>query len=146
MHRGLLFIVPFALVVGLAQQSASWNAPPEAKKLKNRVSLTGEKMDAIRKLYVEKCVACHGITGNSNGPAVKTLPLPKEPADFTNAKVMNKTKDGELFWKISTGRASMPAFEKELSETDRWQMVNYVRYLSERAQYRYLGVRRTPGR
>jgi mono/diheme cytochrome c family protein len=146
MNRNLVLLIPFALAIGLAQEAAPWDAPPEAKKLKNKVALIGEKMGAVRKLYVEKCVACHGITGNSDGPAVKAMPLPKEPANFTNSKVMNKAKDGELFWKISTGRAPMPGFEKELSDTDRWQLVNYVRYLTERSQYHYLGYRRTPGR
>ena len=82
--------------------------------------------------------------GNSNGPGAASLS--KEPADFTNVKTMQKIKDGELFWKISTGRAPMPSYATELSETDRWQMVNYVRYLTQRSEYRYLGVRRTPSR
>ncbi len=145
MYRTLpLLFLPVALTICLAQQSAVWDAPPEARKLKNKVSLTGEKMDAVGKLYVEKCVACHGLKGNSAGPEAGTLA--KEPADFTDVKMMSKIKDGELFWKISTGHPPMPGYGTELSETDRWQLVNYVRYLTERSQYRYLGVRRTPGR
>lgn len=145
MHRNLPWlIIPIALTICLAQQPGAWDAPPEAKKLKNKVSLTGEKMDAVGKLYNEKCASCHGVKGNSNGP--DSASLTKEPADFTNVKVMRKLKDGELFWKISTGHSPMPAYGTEMPETDRWQLVNYVRYLSERSQYRYLGYRRTPSR
>jgi len=142
MYKNLLSIVPFALLLCLARQT-TWDAPPEARKLKNKVSLTGEKIDGIARIYREKCVACHGESGKSNGSPSTTLST--EPADLTNAKVMNKIKDGELFWKISKGRAPMPGFEAELSETDRWQMVNYVRYLTKVSEYRYLG-RRTPSR
>ena len=35
--------------------------------------------------------------------------------------------DGEIFWKISEGRAPMPGFKKQLSEEDRWQLVHYLR-------------------
>jgi mono/diheme cytochrome c family protein len=109
-------------------------------KMKNPVAFTGEKLDAVAKVFDEKCVVCHGEKGASNGPEASSLP--KEPANFTNIKVMAKAKDGELFWKISKGRSPMPGYEAELSETERWQLVNYVRVLTRRSQYRYLGVRR----
>src|SRR5271165_667967 len=101
MSRISLLIIPIALTICLAQQTTEWNAPPEAKKLKNKVSLVGEKIDGVARIYREKCVSCHGETGKSNGPA----------ADLTNNKVMGKIKDGELFWKIGKGRAPMPGFE-----------------------------------
>ena len=145
MYRNLpLLIIPIALAVGVAQQTGVWEAPPEAKKLKNKVSLTGEKVDGVAKVYREKCVACHGALGNSHGP--ESTMISKEPADFTQVKMMSKIKDGELFWKISNGRAPMPGYQTELSETDRWQLVNYVRYLAKLSEYHYLGNRRTPSR
>jgi mono/diheme cytochrome c family protein len=38
--------------------------------------------------------------------------------------------DGELFWKISTGRGAMPPW-KHLPEKDRWEIVNYIRTLKK---------------
>jgi mono/diheme cytochrome c family protein len=108
--------------------------------MKNPVSLTGEKLEAIAKVYQERCASCHGEKGASNGPAA--MALPADPANFTDSKVMAKTTDGELFWKIGKGRAPMPGFEADLSETSRWQLVRYIRYLTGRSQYRYLGVKR----
>lgn len=137
-----LLLIPIATIC-LAQQTTLWEAPPEAKKLKNKVSLPGEQIDSVAMIYREKCVSCHGESGKSNVPASTTLPI--EPADLANTKVMNKIKDGELFWKISKGRPPMLGFEASLSETDRWQLVNYVRYLAKVSEYRYLG-RRTPTR
>jgi mono/diheme cytochrome c family protein len=140
-YRISLLLISIALTICHAQQTTMWDAPPEAKKLKNRVSLPGEKIDGVAHLYREKCVSCHGLSGKSNGTSM----LSTQPADFTDIKVMNKMKDGEVFWKISKGRPPMPGFEAGLSETDRWQLVNYVRYLTKVSEYRYLG-RRTPTR
>jgi mono/diheme cytochrome c family protein len=134
-------MIPLALTISTAQQPTVWAVPPEAKKLKNPASLTGEQVAGLAELYNEKCVACHGVKGASNGPAAATLS--KAPANFTNSKAMGKAKDGELFWKISKGRSPMPGYEAELSETARWQLVNYVRYLTRRSEYGYLGVTRS---
>jgi mono/diheme cytochrome c family protein len=139
-----LLIASIALTIGLAQQPTAWEAPPEAKKLKNKVSLTGEKVDGVSRIYREKCVSCHGTMGDSHGPAATGLS--EQPADFTQTKIMAKIKDGELFWKIGAGHAPMPAYAPEISETDRWQLVNYVRYLTKLSEYKYLGNRRTPTR
>jgi mono/diheme cytochrome c family protein len=136
-----LFTIPIALGICAAQQPTVWEVPPDARRLKNRVSLTGEALPAVARLYDEKCVACHGVKGASNGPAAPSLST--APANFTNAKAMGKTKDGELFWKIAKGRSPMPGYETELPEADRWQLVNYVRYLTRRSEYGYLGVTRT---
>jgi cytochrome c peroxidase len=39
-------------------------------------------------------------------------------------------RDGEIYWVVTNGiDKSMPAFEKQLSETDRWEIVQYVRDL-----------------
>jgi mono/diheme cytochrome c family protein len=140
-HRGLcVFFIPIGLAICAVQQPGPWDAPPAAKKMKNPVSLTGEKLGATAKLYGEKCASCHGEKGASNGPAAKALS--QEPANFTDSKVMERIKDGELFWKIGQGRPPMPGYAAQLSDTDRWLLVRYVRYLTGRSQYRYLGVKR----
>jgi len=137
-------LVNVTLTICMAQPRTVWEVPPEARKLKNKSSLTGEKMDSAVSLFNENCLICHGEKGASNGPEASSLSPP--PASFTNAKMMAKAKDGELFWKISKGRAPMPGYESQLSEADRWQLVNYVRHLTARSQYRYLGSSRTPRR
>jgi mono/diheme cytochrome c family protein len=34
--------------------------------------------------------------------------------------------DGEHFWKITTGRGGMPSFVKDLTEEERWHVINYI--------------------
>ena len=54
--------------------------------------------------------------------------LTEAPADWTSGTVQADT-DGELFWKISTGRGAMPPW-KQLSENDRWAVVRSIRTLA----------------
>ena len=53
--------------------------------------------------------------------------LPKKAANFTDAKAMAEMTDGELFWKMNTGRAPMPAWNDLLPLEQRWELVNYIR-------------------
>jgi mono/diheme cytochrome c family protein len=92
---------------------------------------------AASELYEQKCVLCHGETGRGEGPVAQSLP--QSPADFTDTRKMKEVTDGELFWKMSTGRGSMPSWQDSLSETERWQLVSYLCVLATFGLYRYLG-------
>ena len=95
-------------------------------------------MSASAPIYEQNCLRCHGVTGAANGPDAQVLP--KAPADFTDIKILKKATDGEFFWKITNGRDPMPSYA-QLPDKQRWQLVNYVRDLARRSQYRYLGVK-----
>jgi hypothetical protein len=45
---------------------------------------------------------------------------------------MNKETDGELFWKMSTGRGAMPSW-KLMPENLRWELVSYLRVLASKS-------------
>ena len=117
-----------------------WKAPESAAQIKNPVKPMPEGLKAAGLLYRQDCAICHGKTGASNGPAAGSLP--EKPANFRNVRMMQKASDGELFWKMSTGRPPMPSWQDKLSETERWQLVNYLRTLTRRGEYRYLGIGR----
>jgi len=70
-------------------------------------------------------VSCHGAKGKGDGPAA--VALNPKPADWTSPAVQAES-DGEIFWKISTGRGAMPSWSF-LPETDRWALVRYIRSL-----------------
>jgi len=140
-RRVLLFtaglnLLAATVVIGEVKQP--WRAPRQAKELRNPAGVTPQGLKSSALLYQEDCALCHGKTGASNGAAAKSLP--QKPANFTDEEMMRRVSDGELFWKISTGRAPMPSWREKLSESQRWEMVNYLRMLAMRAQYRYLGT------
>ena len=106
-----------------------WISPPPSAAKKNPVGATQESIAAGQKLYSKTCAMCHGKTGDADGPAVIELNI--HPAKLSDPKVATES-DGSLFWKITTGKKPMPAYGKRLSETDRWNLVNYIRTLSKR--------------
>jgi mono/diheme cytochrome c family protein len=108
----------------------SWQAPEDAKKVRNPFKVTPEGLRTAAQLYQQNCMICHGKTGEGNGPGAKALP--QKPANFTDAKLMSKASDGELFWKIGTGRAPMPTWQVQLTDTQRWELVNYIRTFARR--------------
>jgi mono/diheme cytochrome c family protein len=129
----------FAACTALAQQiKHPWVAPVSASSMKNPVKSSPAGDADAGKLFQQNCVICHGQTGASNGPAAGSLP--QKPANFTDVAMMKKATDGELFWKMTTGRAPMPSWQDRLTETQRWELVNYLRELTKKGQYKYLGI------
>ena len=106
-----------------------WSAPAAEAQKKNPVAATESSLAAGRKIYSKTCVMCHGKTGDADGPAVIELNI--HPAKLSDPKVATES-EGALFWKVTTGKKPMPAYGKRLSETDRWNLVNYIRTLSKR--------------
>ena len=77
-------------------------------------------------LYAENCAVCHGANGYGDGPAAATLPI--KPADLTGAHLFHHG-EGTLFWWVSHGIADtpMPGFADRLGETERWDVLNFLR-------------------
>ena len=82
-------------------------------------------------LYQGHCVLCHGASGKGDGPGGLALNPP--PADLTYHTIPGVHTDGQLYYWISHGlpRTAMPAFENLLSETQRWDLVNFIRTLAK---------------
>jgi mono/diheme cytochrome c family protein len=119
-----------ALVIGLAStfvlaQGSDWRAPPPAANRPNPVPVNATTIELGRKLFVANCLTCHGPEGHGDGPG--SAALEKKPADLPKRIKETGEKDGELFWKISEGRAPMITWKTQLSETQRWELVNYIR-------------------
>ena len=128
----LLFTVVIAsapIALSEEQSKQKWSAPAGEAQKKNPVAANGSSLAAGQKIYSKTCAMCHGKTGDADGPAVIELNI--HPAKLSDPKLATES-DGALFWKITTGKKPMPAYGKRLSETDRWNLVNYVRTLSKR--------------
>ena len=126
-------LATFAYSVGGAaagdSMSGKWLSPAASGAKKNPIAPTPDSIAAGQKIYSKTCVMCHGKTGDADGPAVIELNI--HPAKLSDPKLANES-DGSLFWKITTGKKPMPTYGKRLSETDRWNLVNYIRTLPKR--------------
>ena len=122
----------FLLIASALSYSADapaddWKAPARAAKKQNPVPADPDAIAAGKKIYLGNCLACHGATGKGDGPAA--IACNPRPKDLSDPKISSQT-DGEIFWKITEGKKPMPSYEKLLSETDRWKVIDYIRTLA----------------
>ncbi len=110
-----------------------------------RTSPTGFSVTSIvrgQAVYAANCIACHGATGQGNGPAAAGLRI--KPADLTAGHLWDHT-DGDLFWWLSDGieapdgGSSMPGFATAVAEDDRWSAIDFIRTLNAGAAMRDVG-------
>jgi len=128
-------IIAVVFVVGItvnAQQAKAkpWPVPDKNKTIKAPINLKDATVISNGKdLWAKNCKSCHGAKGLGDGP--KGASLKTFPGDFTSSTFQCMT-DGELFFKTSTGRDEMPAYEKKLPDAnDRWALVAYMRTLKK---------------
>jgi copper transport protein len=96
----------------------------------NPIAPNSQSIAAGKAVYVKNCAHCHGVSGRGDGP--DGLLLNPRPADLTKHGVPGVHTDAQLFDWITNGLPGtrMPAWKDKLSDTDRWNLVNYMRFLA----------------
>ncbi|MYJ57613.1 MAG: cytochrome c [Chloroflexi bacterium] len=115
---GLLgLIVAVVLLTGLHVEPG--------RTLANPTERTAESVERGAALFAANCASCHGETGAGDGPLADSLPAP--PANFTVHVPFHP--DGVLFAWITDGirGTGMPAWSPQLSDQERWDLVNFLR-------------------
>ena len=129
----LVFLTAFLgstlLVVSEEPPASKWTAPAAEARKKNPVAVSESSLAAGQKIYLKRCLACHGKAGNGDGPDAADLGI--HPAKLSDPAIVAET-DGALFWKITVGKKPMPNYGSRLSPTDRWSVINYLRTLAKR--------------
>ncbi|PJB65048.1 MAG: hypothetical protein CO094_10835 [Anaerolineae bacterium CG_4_9_14_3_um_filter_57_17] len=98
----------------------------------NPVPADAVSVERGRIFFSQNCVQCHGATGDGNGIIGGALVFP--PANLIS-DVVQSDPDGALFLTISNGilgennQIHMPALNENFNVRDRWDIVNYVRWL-----------------
>ena len=93
---------------------------------KNPVPVTLALLERGHERFNIYCSPCHGQTGLGNGMVVKKGFLP--PPNFHQERIITMP-DGQIFYNISNGVRNMPAYGKQIPESDRWAIVAYIRAL-----------------
>jgi mono/diheme cytochrome c family protein len=108
-------LILLAMAAGLHAHDAkgkAW-APASAKGLKNPVPAADAAQGQAP--FQSLCAGCHSVQGK---------------APDLGGHHVHGLKDGEIYWIITNGAGKkMPGFAKQLSELERWRVVNYVRTL-----------------
>jgi putative copper resistance protein D len=89
-------------------------------------------------LFAANCVACHGPQAKGNG--VRAKEFPKPPVDLLTEPHTALHTAGDFFHWLTYGipGTGMPEFSDELSEEDRWDVVNFLHATSRGYQARLI--------
>lgn len=125
----LLFNICLACTTAIYAQSKPWAVPQKALDIKNPLTPDQATITNGKSLYMTYCSPCHGTSGKGDGAASASLSV--KPANHTSAAIQAEP-EGSLFYKISEGRAPMPAYKSALSEAQRWSLVSYIKTLKKK--------------
>lgn len=103
-----------------------------AKDVKNPVPRTQQAIDRGAEVFRVNCSMCHGKQAQGDGSVGNFLVQygHARPPNLTAPTTQNKA-DGEIFWLITNGVVVMPQFKYLVKESDRWAVVDYLRFLAE---------------
>jgi len=101
-----------------------------AFKLANPVPVNARTVDMGHRLFSIYCVPCHGKSGTGDGYVGEKLTL--QPWNLTPSSDMHSWDspdypDGYIFGMMTFGGAIMPVYAIDMSPTERWEVVNYIR-------------------
>ena len=123
-------LVAFAVGGGAAWCAAEETLPPGFADRANPFATDPKAAERGRTLFVDNCAPCHGESGDGHGPASVGLRPP--PADLAGREIVPAHTDAYLFYRLTVGKrgSAMPAFGNSLSETERWEIIAYLRVLT----------------
>ena len=103
--------------------------------------LVGNVFQQGRRLYMEHCMHCHGVSGDGNGPTAPYLsPLPRDYRlgifKFTSTQQVNKASRDDLKRTVRKGIPGtyMPSFLL-LKDDELKAIIEYVRWLAMRGEF-----------
>jgi len=128
MFAGLALVSLLAVLVmsfvSAQQKPKAWDVPANYKSMKNPSKGNAAATTSGKALWAQHCQSCHGKAGLGDGP--KGRNLESSAGDFSVAAFQDQT-DGDIFFKVKTGRGEMPKYDKKIPDEDIWGLVNYMR-------------------
>ena len=104
----------------------------QSAAMANPVPMTQENLKYGQYLYDEQCAVCHGMEGHGDGTIVEAGHYGAPPT--LNSDRLRGLSDGEIYHIITYGQGLMWPYDNNLTEMERWAVVNYVRAL-QRADF-----------
>ena len=129
-HNEVIFGRTLAVVAGvvlLAVPFVGGATPLSGATNPNAATVTSVSNGAD--LYEATCARCHGVDGKGGGVDAGTTPIaPPSLVDHAAAH-----SDGDLFYWIKNGLpGGMPPWGSQLTDSQMWDVVNYLRSIETR--------------
>ena len=115
----------------------SFKVTPEEAARKNPIKYTTLSVERGAKLYRTQCAMCHGEKGDGKGEMVEEMKI--TPTDFTKPETLKDRSDGTIYAIIGAGSEVMPSQGTRMTDTHKWNLVNYLRSLSGKSPERATG-------
>ncbi len=108
-----------------------------ALQLVNPITPDEKSVTTGRHLFEIYCTACHGVSGTGDGLVGEKLIM--KPFNLTLSNDIHswdpkEYPDGYIFGMMTFGGAVMPSYANDLSATERWHVINYVRKVLQKGQ------------
>ncbi len=132
-NRFAFGVLPFLVLLGLGVYFLTLPVKVITSQA-NPIAPDSASIAAGKTVYAKFCAHCHGVSGKGDGP--DGLQLNPRPADLTLHGVPGVHTDAQLYDWITNGLPGtrMQAWKAVISDTDRWNLVNYIRFLAQAAQ------------
>ena len=101
-----------------------------SKQVQNPLdSMDAGQLKEAERLYLVNCGICHGGNLDGNGPLYNSGngPYAAAPRNLVSDPVVTGMPDGQMFYSITYGKGQMGPYGPQLSTTQRWMIVNYIR-------------------
>lgn len=92
------------------------------------IDVTFKLLDRGHDRYNIYCTPCHGMDGSGNGAVSKRGWM--IPAPYWDDRILSYT-DGELYDIITNGIRTMPSYKQQITPSDRWAIVGYIKALQK---------------
>jgi mono/diheme cytochrome c family protein len=122
--RGELF--PFSLPPDKPGDLTNYEA---SKQIVNPLPKLDEvQMKEAERLYLVNCGICHGVALDGNGPLhANDGPFKAAPANLATGADYVKMPEGQMFYSVTYGKGQMGSYASQLSSTQRWMVIHYVK-------------------
>lgn len=128
---------------GMPEDSSTWGMPWMAVwhmnsfdrsywLTDNPLELEQQNLLRGKEIFLERCVGCHGVQGDGNGPAAELLDV--KPFDFTSEEMDGTgASPGQMYHRILTAGpgTAMETFGQRLSVEDIWRVVMFLRTIRD---------------
>lgn len=87
------------------------------------------QLQEAERLFLINCAICHGSNLEGNGPLYNggNGPYPAAPKNLVGDPVVSVMPEGQLFYSVTYGKGQMGPYGSQLSTSQRWAIVHYVK-------------------
>jgi hypothetical protein len=120
-------LAPFSLPPDKPGETTNYEL---SKQLVNPLPpMTEEQKKEAERLYLVNCGICHGAALDGNGPLYNggKGPYAAQPANLATGADYVKMPIGQMFYSVTYGKGQMGSYASQLSSTQRWMVVQYVK-------------------